>query len=43
MELHTKKVIFCIWLDIFWFKNSGGWENKAFFYKFGFILANKKW
>ena len=24
----------------FWFKNLGGWENKAyFFYKFGFILA----
>ena len=42
MELYTKNVIFCIWLDIFKFENFGDWEKRPVFYKFNFILANEK-
>ena len=42
MDLNTKKVTLCIWLDNFWFENFGSWEKKAcFFHKFVFILANE--
>ena len=42
MELFTKIVTFCMWLEICQFKSFGGGEKKACFsYNFVFILAKK--